>query len=347
MKAAAALLVLSALSLAGCGGSGSGGGPALRFVALDDAAHGEVPTDLTGNGATTIGYFSTGSSTTACVVWKGSSPTSQSFPISYSGAAFLSAVTPDGAHILGIVDPLLGRPALFTPTGETTILPLIDGKDSGYPVDLSDDGSVILCLDAPPSAPYHPRPYLVKDGHADYLPLPFGVTTAEVSAISGDGRVVVGAIGNQAAIWVDGGVPQLIAAPESYAKDVNRDGSVVVGVQRGDVTVSSHAFRWTATGGADFLPTDPAYPNGGFAYGVSADGNTVLLSSDGAGVQFVPQLWRKGRGTQTAAARVTAAGGDGASFDGFMPIRLSANGHTILGRAKTGGLARPWKLTLP
>ncbi len=359
MKAGLPLLALFTVVLTGCGGDGSspsagggGGGsiaPSLRYTAFTDSG---LPTDLSGDGSTVVGYTQLGSAINP-VAWKYPDYVLASFSSEISSSAYLAAVTPDGSHFLGVwhAGILVGQPALLTPTGTVTVLALPAGKTDGYPIDLSDDGKVVLCLDAPPTTPFHPRPYLVKNGVVTYLPLPDGVTTAYASAISGDGHVVVGTINDQAAIWVNGGAPELIAAPQSGARDVSRDGNVVVGIQRDSSSLGSHPFRWTAAGGTEDLPVSPDYPKSAVASGVSEDGNTVLISGNAvSGSEGIPQLWRNGSGTQTVADLITAAGGDGAGFMGASPIKLSADGHSIIGRGQRGtfsSLAGSWVLTLP
>ncbi len=121
------------------------------------------------------------------------------------------------------------------------------------------------------------------------------------NGVNADGSVVVGAsrstVGVRAFRWVAGGTagdlgnPQmenlgtLTGGTDSYANDVNADGSVVVGYS--DSTAGARAFRWMAGGTAG----DAGNPEmeslgtltGGtisLAFGTNADGSVVVGASD-------------------------------------------------------------------
>jgi probable HAF family extracellular repeat protein len=80
-----------------------------------------------------------------------------------------------------------------------------------------------------------------------------------------------------------------------YAYDVSADGSVVVGWTRNDAN-NRRAFRWTASGGMQYLGT----LGGGLskAYSVSADGAVVVGSAYNAAGQFRAFRWTASRGME-------------------------------------------------
>ncbi|MDQ2645976.1 MAG: hypothetical protein M3020_19330 [Myxococcota bacterium] len=107
-------------------------------------------------------------------------------------------------------------------------------------------------------------------------------------AVSGDGAVIVGehkignqrhwfrwtvATGMQAHTGLDGEV-------SASARDVNEDGSVVVGLSEDDESVD-HAFRWTTSGGGAKLGTLEENASRTVADAVSGDGTTIAAPKTG------------------------------------------------------------------
>jgi probable HAF family extracellular repeat protein len=125
--------------------------------------------------------------------------------------------------------------------------------------------------------------------------LPGGTVVSVATGVSGDGSKVVG-WGNpgsqhQAFVWTqDDGIMSLGDLPggtvDSRAYAISSDATTIVGY--GSVAphaAGSHdfeAFRWTETAGMVGLGDLPGRTFGSFAYGVSADGSTIVGSSNGA-----------------------------------------------------------------
>lgn len=148
---------------------------------------------------------------------------------------------------------------------------------------------------------------------------------SEITAVSGDGEVVVGTstsrTGYAAFVWTrDTGI-QRLALPgggghESIALDVNQDGSVIVGQGTNELE-SSEGFVWDRETGPRWL----GVPSGSFseAKAVSPDGSVVIGISWGVGVDVV--RWTNGN---------TEILGQPASFASVRP-RAVSNNSVIVG----------------
>lgn len=142
--------------------------------------------------------------------------------------------------------------------------------------------------------------------------------------ISDDGSVIVGTSGSQAVRWTEsGGVETLGIGTGTGALGVSADGSVIAGVH------GNQAFRWTETGGEQLLGD---LPGGGFestAWGISADGNTVVGYSSSAGGREVFR-WTEAGGMQGLG---DLPGGD---FISWNYGGVSGDGSVVVGASQVG-----------
>jgi probable HAF family extracellular repeat protein len=149
------------------------------------------------------------------------------------------------------------------------------------------------------------------------------------TAVSGDGRVIVGFAGTtlvtsdeRAFRWTQAdGMVDL--GDRAAALAVNRDGTVVVGEW------DHRAFRWTQAGGMVSI----GFLNGGSsakATGVSADGSVIVgVARDGAAANATRAFrWTEASGMVSLGV---LNGGDHSLANG-----ISSNGTTIVGIAKDG-----------
>ena len=153
--------------------------------------------------------------------------------------------------------------------------------------------------------------------------LPGGTVGSTVNAISGDGRTVVGWSGPQAFSWtvnggIEGGFEPAIPDESTWATDVSRDGSVIVGGGWG--YYSTVALLWDA-GGASYL----AGEDGASGVTVSADGTTVAFSERAFGLDAAYVLTR---GQQA----VSLGFGLGSNW-GIWTSALSGDGSVVVGRS--------------
>jgi uncharacterized membrane protein len=164
-----------------------------------------------------------------------------------------------------------------------------------------------------------------------------GETTSTASAVSADGKVVVGSSapatgGSRPVRWVNGGSAENLdtTGKQANASGVSPDGSVAFGAKLAGLV----AFSWDAVNGQRLLPTQPDPPV--FAGpGVSSTDGTVL--GGGCAFPVEPMLWRQGK-LLSIRAILAAAGLDlsGATFfpsqaDALL-IGMSGDGSTVAGR---------------
>jgi len=244
--------------------------------------------------------------------------------------AFLAAAESQAAFFVA-VDP---------PTGPR-LLP---------PVALSSDGRVIggTCESTRDSGVTHPCLWTEAGGFERIgEDATFG-TGPQITALSADGSVAVGALGGdlftsgEAFRWTrdTGFVPLGMLAGGSVSMSaalaVSADGSVVFG--RSATALGIEAFRWTASDGLQGLGKTAA------ALSASDDGSVVVVitecSADAIGVSPCSHVWREGVGwSPVPDANFWAAGlsGNGAvvlgaSFAGWQPaIWNPISGTTLLG----------------
>lgn len=176
-------------------------------------------------------------------------------------------ISADGSVVVGTTSTALGQRAFrWTEADGMTILPARPTDRDTFATSVSDDGLVTVGYSN--SAPVRSALRWVGNGQPQDLG---GFTTTNIDSyadgVSADGSVVVGTSrratgGLRPFRWTaDGGMVHIgsTSTADQPAYDVTPDGSVVVGVN----------FRWLDAGGYRQVPY-------GYAFGVSADGGTVV-----------------------------------------------------------------------
>jgi uncharacterized membrane protein len=197
----------------------------------------------------------------------------------------------NGGHDLGAFAALTGAPGMLT-------IPL-DSNSNGY--DIADDGSVVGLSFDDAFSTARAFVWTAAEGMMQ-LPVNRPGNYSRANAISADGHVIVGWNDQDngdrtAVVWRDR-VPtdivddSQIAVGEASA--VTADGSFVVGSSYYDKEGNSGSWRWDkATGSVTMIPNMP------FAFGVSADGHTVVGNSGFFdNPPRAPMIWHEGVGTQ-------------------------------------------------
>ena len=214
-----------------------------------------------------------------------------------NNAGVIAGAVPDqggslnGGHDLGAYAALSGAPTPLT-------LPL-DANSNGY--DVADDGSVVgLSFDDAYNTA-HAFVWTAAEGMVA-LPVNRPDTYSRANAISADGHVIAGWNdqddgGRTAVVWVDRMPTDIVdyaGIKVGEASALTPDGSFVVGSSYTDKEGNSGSWRWNkATGAIDLIPTMP------FAFGVSADGRTVVGNSGFFdNPPRAPMIWREGLGTE-------------------------------------------------
>jgi probable HAF family extracellular repeat protein len=267
------------------------------------------------------------------------------------GGAF--GVSFDGSVIVG------GRGAelreAFRWTADEGIVGLGDLPGDGPPASdalgVSADGTVIAGQSSRRWPIVRAFRWTAATGLVDLGNLPGGDGFSAATAVSADGRVVVGgsrsATGEQAFRWTAGaglvGLGASGSVRTTRAHAVSADGDVVVGI--GTSAKGFEAFRWTAAGGVVGLGSlDPA-DFASMANGVSADGNVVVGVGSGAadfnGEAFV---WFPGAGMLNLREYLLANGAG--AVQGWRLVdagSISADGRTICGTGvNPQGRAEGW-----
>ena len=235
--------------------------------------------------------------------------------------------------------------ATFRPLGD-----LPGGLFHSMPTGVSDDGQVVVGTSVFDQSDAGARAFRwTPTGGMIALPhLPNG-DSSYANDVSADGEVIVGegTYGeefrrHQAFRWTqaDGtvGLGMLPGATEelrSYAYAVSPDGSVVVGGSVNEFG-GDQAFRWTKAGGMQPIPFLPGGQVLAYATDVSADGNTIVGSSNARDVE-IPGFrthyafrWTPQTGTVSLHPASTSPPRSGAS----SAFAVSPDGRFVVGEVE-------------
>lgn len=173
------------------------------------------------------------------------------------------------------------------------------------------------------------------------LGAPQGFETSALD-VNADASVVVGSA-SYAGIptafrWTQSGGFQLLgtlpAHSNSVGYGVNDDGSVVVGLSRGDGTSINRAFRWTQAGGMQDLGTLDGWQYSS-AYAVSANGSIVVGASSAGAFLWTPST---GIILLKSYLESNSVNVSGWALDALNDI--SADGKTVVGTGTYNGQTR-------
>jgi probable HAF family extracellular repeat protein len=198
------------------------------------------------------------------------------------GPSYARAASGDGSVIVGISEPSSEAFVWTEVSGMKSL-----GRGSAWGV--SDDGSIVVGP-MPDEVTGDSRAFRWTEatGMVDLGDLPGGDVRASATAISGDGRVIVGYSSSilspwQTFRWTETGGMEAIGAFGAYsAFDVSFDGTRIVGeLYNGSTDV---AYMWDAVQGVrtiqDILVNEYGLDLGGWeltqANGISADGHTIV-----------------------------------------------------------------------
>lgn len=290
-------------------------------------------TGMSADGSTFVGYRQTA---TSGFSWTRAGGYVDVPSLLFNGSNQPMAVNADGTVIVGIGDEQLPSGAVvhrvayrWTANGGVQSLRRpADTVRSSSPTSVSADGSVVVGFTSGGSRLFEAFRWTAGTGMVDLGTLEGALGWSQALGVSSDGKVVVGfGTGGGAFRWTQQtGMTALHPDPASRAHAANVDGSVIVG----DGGNANEGFRWTASTGAVGLGIRQGYFRSP-AYGVSADGNTIVGSlhiggSPGPGstaFRWSPQFgmetlaeWMKRNGVEVAAGLTTQ--GLGVSADGTV-----------------------------
>ena len=331
------LQVSAAVSLALCATAATASGTFIELPMSDLQV-----TKLTGNGEYAVGSkFSDGA-----VRWTASTGALDTVSSLYIGLGVNNAgtlsgsVAIDGGASLGGTD--IGAYAAVG--GEAVQLTdMLQSDSTAY--DIADDGTVVgLSFGHEFVGPAIAFVWTPAEGMVA-LPAPRPDTYSRANVISADGHVIAGWNDQDdgfrsAVIWRDRvglDVVDKDGLAVGEADGISANGQYVVGCFYTDAGGNMGAWRWDAKNGVVMIPGMT------FAFGVSADGNTVVGNTDF--FDFPPRaamIWRNGIGTMPLAdylAEQNIEIPDGWDLGGGLG-GISADGRTLAGWG-VGPLASP------
>lgn len=240
----------------------------------------------------------------------------------------VSGVSADGSVVIGesLTTTSATHAFRWSTTGGMVDIGTLGGGDFSSASGVSADGGVVVGLSTTrtTSMESHAFRWTSAEGMTDLGTLGAGYSAA--SAVSADGRVVVGDVGGHAFRWTasDGMVD--LGGGTARAVGVSADGSVVVGDSFTNNGTRS-AFRWTQSGGITDL--SPLGSNDCYAIGLSADGSVVI----GDAIFQNTSAYHAFRWTQqSGTVDLGSLGGEGA-----WARAVSADGRVVVGTAWTAG----------
>lgn len=195
-----------------------------------------------------------------------------------------TGVSADGTIVVGVSETGSGSRAFrWTFSDGMIVIPPVSGDAVGLGAGVSASGEVVVGLSGPPSQN--------KQGFwwsEDTGSVGIGENPSAATAVSADGRYIVGYLYDDAYRWSSDGGIETLGSPWARAYAVSADGRTIVG---GDLTCHpancagfSFAFLWTPEKGVQDLKTLLTTTYGlnlkGWtlkeATGVSADGRTIV-----------------------------------------------------------------------
>ena len=256
------------------------------------------------------------------------------------------AISNDGSIIVGNA----GGRAVRWDSGTLSDVGTLPGASGSSAAGVSADGSVIVGESGVEA-------FRWVDGVMTGLgTLPGGLGLSAATAVSGDGRVVVGInltpVGGDAFRWENGVMTRLPGLPDgdelAVAQAASGDGSVIVGVGYGETGYVGEAVRWVDEAIAILGP----YPSDRItssAWEVSADGKVIV------GQYYVPVpvghsafIWDELRGPRDLEALLVGLGADVTGWHLTRATGLSDDHRTIVGWGVNGdGETEAWVATIP
>lgn len=166
-------------------------------------------------------------------------------------------------------------------------------------------------------------------GILEFLSFPDGYSPYELRAFSGDGSTLAGWGGRSSDggeigwIWSSSDGFTFIEEGNTLVSGISRDGSVAVG--QGHSERGTEAFRWTRSGGVEWLGDLPArfpFMNDTFwsnGYSISGDGNVIHGESLASGA-YTAYRWTAGEGMVALSGYHWGTGIWGLSGDGMVAV---------------------------
>ncbi len=227
----------------------------------------------------------------------------------------------------GLMHPFMWDSGVFTL--------LADSATEGMATGISADGSTVALTLFDPSVGYIPYRWTATDGLQPLPLFPYTSNSLMTGRISKDGSTIIGngVFGYRvgAVKWTSVGIEEIAGA--FFARDVSRDGSVIVGDRSlimGPVvdpnSPTTEAFRWTSAGGLVGLGSLDGDSSGWL---VSGDGNVVMGNYGWDQYYYwIPKLlfrWTEISGLQAFPSKGAYSVPTAISFDGSIVLSTTSD----------------------
>jgi probable HAF family extracellular repeat protein len=259
-----------------------------------------------------------------------------------NGSSFASDISADGSTVVGSGD---NQGFIWTQSTGMRALDFLSGANYGETTGVSADGTTVVGFNGYDTAPGEPTRFqgfrwTEATGTLGLGTIP-GSDSSAAQGTSADGSIVVGELfgGNREGFrWTAAGMTglgylsdaNLSGANFSRAATLSDNGQFIAGTSGiNDTAGNIYAFeatRWNSTGDSESLGLLPDHI-GSEAFGISADGSTVVGYSQDSNGLLEAFRWSQTTGVMDGLGRLT-----GSTF-GSLAWDVSADGSTVVGYA--------------
>jgi probable HAF family extracellular repeat protein len=263
------------------------------------------------------------------------------------------AISGDGSTVAGYVNS--GNGFRWTPAGgmQQILVPLVLAWSEATGV--NEDGRAISFTVHSQEGGFSDSAYRwTLAGGWNWLGVLPGGSQSATAAISGDGSAITGwsdsSNGIRAYRWTTNGMQDL-GGFQSHGMAISADGSVIAGYGKQSYFSIDLAFRWTASGGIQYLPSGPSvWAIQSLA--MSGDGSVITgigLDRSEGWDNYFPFFWSQASGVIDLYSYFHSVGVDttGWLFDVNAVTGLSYDGSVIVGNGTYNGQTRAWIAVVP
>jgi probable HAF family extracellular repeat protein len=330
----------------------AGSASAQSITSLGTLENGTVSmaSGISSDGSVVVGFCDTPSGRRA-VRWDTANGMQDLGVLPGGTSATSTGVSADGTVIVGLsIMSGSARAFRWSASGGMQDLGHLPGGTESFATGVSEDGQVVVGASTV-GGRYRGFLWTVAAGMQD-LGLLTGSPDFIPNAVSANGLVVVGSGFDswksgypRAAKWTAATGLQELWGSSAY--DVTSDGSVIVGYGYSDSGQYERAVFWGNGGIAPrFLSVLPDLYPSSVAYGVSADGKTIVGQS-GGGSEDRAFVWRSKEGMLDLASHLANLGVDMTGWKLTRARKASSDGRFIVGEGTYKGNRRGFLAVIP
>ena len=262
------------------------------------------------------------------------------------------AINADGSIVVGLTPPPNYRPARILPGNVFNDLGIPPGLQSGFPTDISHDGTIVVGSGQQNSAPFLTRGFRWDNGIYSLLPLPAGEGYGSADCISGDGQAVFGftypppATTRSLTRWRIGvpidrvGAYTFPASQNTHITAANPNGTYAVGHTDTNGT-DVQPYRWSQANGIEEL-TLPAWATHGKPGDLTADGIAVVGQLGNQSLGYRAGFWTETHGWTRLDEYLPTVG---VNLNGWILndcLGVSDDGTVLVGRGVYNNVNANW-----